>query len=153
MAYVINAFGHLLRYDNDVLTKQVVHGKHIPPFIEPSTMSAFGFEPEDIFNCGECGRVLRGDDLPPWNAEPKGVKYYATRSEGEHAELICHDCAAEEASRSQKAKSPRAAATSPRAAATSPRAAIKASSAPGGRLKNKAQANAQNNAQKANDLS
>jgi len=146
VAYVINAFGQLLRYDNDVLTKQVMHGKYIPPFINPSTMSAFGFEPEDIFNCGECGRVLRGDDLPPWNAEPKGVKYYATRGEWEHAEMICHDCAAEEASRSQKAKSPRAAATSPRAAATSPRAAakspraaakspraaIKASSAPGG---------------------
>jgi hypothetical protein len=118
VAYVINAFGHLLRYDNDVLIKQVVHGKYIPQFINPSTMTAFEFEPEDIFNCGECGRVLRGDDLPPWNAEPKGVKYYATRGEGEHEELVCHNCAAKEASRSQKAKSPRA--------------AIKASSAPGG---------------------
>lgn len=119
-SYVINSFRDLLRYNNDVLTKQVVHGKYIPPFINPSTMTAFEFEPEDIFNCGECGTKLRGDDLPPWNAEPKGVKYYATRGEGEHEELICHKCAAEEASRSHKAMSPRA--------AMSP----KASSAPGG---------------------
>jgi hypothetical protein len=121
-SYVINSFRDLLRYSNDVLTKQVEHGKYVPSFINPSTMTAFssGFEPEDIFNCGECGRVLRGDDLPPWNAEPKGVKYYATRGEGEHEELICHKCAAEEASRSQKAMSPRAAMSR------------KASSAPGG---------------------
>ena len=126
-SYVINSFRDLLRYNNDVLTKQVVHGKYIPPFINPSTMTAFEFEPEDIFNCGECGTKLRGDDLPPWNAEPKGVKYYATRGEGEHEELICHKCAAEEA-----AKSPRAAARSQKA--MSPRAAMspKASSAPGG---------------------
>ena len=151
--YVINAFGILLTYDelatggrsNSILTKQVVHRKHIPSFINPSTMTAFslGFEPEDIFECGECGRVLRGDDLPPWKAEPKGAKYYTTRGEGEHEELICHKCATEEASRSQKAMSPRAA-RSPRAAmsprsARSPRAAMspkamspRARSAPGG---------------------
>ena len=90
--YVINAFGILLTYDelatrgrfNSILTKQVVH------------------------RCGECDRVLRGDDLPPWKAEPKGAKYYTTRGEGEHEELICHKCATEEASRSQKAMSPRA---------------------------------------------
>ena len=114
--YVINAFGILLAYDelatggrsNSILTKQVVHRKHIPPFINPSTMSAFSLGFEDIFECGECGRVLRGDDLPPWKAEPKGAKYYTTRGEGEHEELICHKCATEEASRSQKAMSPRA---------------------------------------------
>jgi hypothetical protein len=129
VTYVITAFGRLLTYNEiasgvrsvSVLTKQVVHRKYIPPFINPSTMTAFEFEPEDIFNCGDCGRVLRGDDLPPWNAEPKGVKYYATRGEDEDEVLICHKCAAEEA-----AMSPRA--------AKSPRAAMspKASSAPGG---------------------
>lgn len=91
--YVINAFGYLLQYSSNVLTKQVVHGKYIPPFINPSTMTAFEFEPEDIFNCGECGRVLNGDDLPPWNAEPKGVKYYTTRGEDEDEVLICPKCA------------------------------------------------------------
>ena len=140
---VINSFRDLLSYNNDVLTKQVEHGKYVPSFIEPSTMPEFEFEPEDIFECGECGRVLRGDDLPPWKAEPKGAKYYTTRGEGEHEELICHKCATEEASRSQKAMSPRAA-RSPRAAmsprsARSPRAAMspkamspRARSAPGG---------------------
>jgi hypothetical protein len=101
VTYVIKAFGRLLTYNAlasgvrsvSVLTKQVEHNKYIPPFINPSTMSEFGFEPEDIFNCGECDRPLRGDDLPPWNAEPKGVKYYTTRGEGEHEELICHKCA------------------------------------------------------------
>ena len=112
--YVINAFGHLLYYSSSVLMKDVVHGKHIPPFIDPLTMTAFEFEPEDIFNCGECGRVLSGDDLPPWNAEPKGVKYYTTRGEGEDEELICHDCAVrEETARSPKAsKSPKASSAS-----------------------------------------
>jgi hypothetical protein len=99
VAYVINALGHLLEYcrqSRNMLVKHVVHGKYIPPFINPSTMHMFSFEPEDIFNCGECGRPLRGDDLPPWNAEPKGVKYYTTRDEGEHEELICHACATRE---------------------------------------------------------
>ena len=137
--YVINAFGILLTYNEHdaVLTKQVAHRKHIPPFITPSTMTAFSFEPEDIFNCGQCGRVLRGDDLPPWKAPPMGVKYYTTRGEGEHEELICHKCAAEEAARSPKAmspkamspkaasRSPKAAARSPKAAARSPKAAAK----------------------------
>jgi hypothetical protein len=103
VAYVINAFGHLLEYcrqSRTMLVKDVVHGKYIPPFINPSTMHMFSFEPEDTFNCGECGRVLRGDDLPPWNIEPKGVKYYTTRDEGEHAELICHACATREAPKS-----------------------------------------------------
>jgi hypothetical protein len=154
-AHVINAFGDLLHYSRGVFIKNVVHGKHIPPFIDPSTMSAFAFEPEDIFNCGECGRLLRGDDLPPWNAEPKGVKYYTTRYEGEHEELICHDCAARAAATktatsakspkavSPKAVSPKAAspkAVSPKAVspkAVSPKAATsakspKARSAPGG---------------------
>ena len=96
VAYVINAFGYLLEYcrqSHQMLTKQVVHKKYIPPFINPSTMTAFEFEPEDVFNCGQCGMVLRGDDLPPWKASPRGVKYYTTRGEGEHEELICHKCA------------------------------------------------------------
>lgn len=93
VAHVINAFEYLLHYSRDLFIKQVEHGKHVPSFINPSTMTAFEFEPEDIFNCGECDRPLRGDDLPPWNAEPKGVKYYTTRGEGEHEELICHKCA------------------------------------------------------------
>jgi hypothetical protein len=134
VSYVINAFGNLLQYHQHVLIKDVVHGKHIPPFIHPSTMTAFEFEPEDVFNCGECGRGLRGDDLPPWNAEPKGVKYYATRGHGEDEELICHECAT--VARSPKAsskspmasKSPKASSRSPKASSRSP----KASSAPGG---------------------
>lgn len=103
VAYVINALGHLLEYcrqSRNMLVKDVVHGKYIPPFINPSTMHMFSFEPEDTFNCGECGRPLRGDDLPPWNAEPKGVKYYKTQGEGEHEELICHACATREAPKS-----------------------------------------------------
>ena len=133
-SYVINSFRDLLRYNNDVLTKQVEHSKYVPSFINPSTITAFEFEPEDIFNCGECDRPLRGDDLPPWNAKPKGAKYYTTRGEGEHEELICHKCATEEALRSQKAKSPKAV-KSPKAkspkAVTSPKSP-KASSAHGG---------------------
>ena len=135
-AHVINAFEYLLQYSRGVFIKNVVHGKHIPPFIDPSTMSAFAFEPEDIFNCGECGRLLRGDDLPPWNAEPKGVKYYTTRDEGEHEELICHDCAARAAAtktatsaKSPKAVSPKA--VSPKAVspkAVSPKAVTSAKS-------------------------
>jgi hypothetical protein len=129
VAYVINAFEYLLHYSRDALTKQVVHGKHIPPFINPSTMLEFEFEPEDIFNCGQCGMELRGDDLPPWNAEPKGVKYYTTRGEGEHKELICHKCATtarspKAATRSPKTtRSPKADARSPKADARSPKAA------------------------------
>lgn len=93
--YVIKAFGSLLTYNDHgtALTKQVVHGEYVPPFINPSTMTAFEFEPETVFICGQCGMVLRGDDLPPWNAPPRGVKYYTTRGEGEHEELICHKCA------------------------------------------------------------
>lgn len=95
VTYVIKSFGSLLIYNehSNPLTKQVVHRKYIPPFINPSTMTAFEFEPEDVFNCGQCGMVLRGDDLPPWKAPPRGVKYYTTRGEGEHEELICHKCA------------------------------------------------------------
>jgi hypothetical protein len=108
VTYVIKAFGSLLIYNehSNALTKQVVHGKYVPPFINPSTMTAFGFEPEDVFNCGQCGMVLRGDDLPPWNASPRGVKYHMTRGEGEHEELICHKCATK--AKSPKAKSPKA---------------------------------------------
>ena len=136
-AYVINAFGHLLEYcrqSRNMLVKDVVHGKYIPPFINPSIMHMFSFEPEDIFNCGECGRVLRGDDLPPWNVEPKGVKYYETQYEGEHAELICHACATREAATkaATSAKSPKAATSAKSPKASTSAKSPKARSVPGG---------------------